>query len=77
MVYNYNKLQGRIKEHYKTQQEFAKHLGISQASMCDKLNGKKPFKQDEIFKSIELLKLAPEEIQTIFFNKQVENMSTN
>ncbi len=76
-TYNYNKLKGRIREIFGTQEKYAESLGISVTSINYKLNCKVPFTQDEISKSIEILNILPNEIQDIFFNSKVENNSTN
>lgn len=38
MVFSYAKLRGRIKEYFKTQEAFAKELGISRTSLNLRLN---------------------------------------
>ena len=70
--YDYSKLNGRIKEIFGTQDNYAKKLGISVASVNYKLNNKVAFTQDEIYKSIHCLNIKNEEIQEIFFTKKVE-----
>ena len=72
MKYNYNKLKGRIKEYYGTQEAFADSIKLSATSVNNKLNNKVPFTQEEIYKSIIKLKIQPIEIQEIFFTKEVE-----
>lgn len=70
--YDYNKLKGRIKEYFDTQEKFGKEIGLSATSIYNKLNNKVPFTQDEIFNSILLLKISQNEIQEIFFTQIVE-----
>lgn len=70
--YDYSKLLGKIKEVCKTQEEFAKMLNLSAASINYKLNNKKYFTQNEIFKAIEILDIKENEIQLYFFNQIVE-----
>lgn len=65
--YDYSKLRGLIKEHYDTLGNFSKALGISQTSLNDRLQNRIVFGQDEIERSIELLKINPSEIQQVFF----------
>lgn len=72
MKYNYNKLKGRIKEYYGTQEAFAESIKLSATSVNNKLNNRVPFTQEEIYESIVNLKIQPFEIQEIFFTKQVE-----
>ena len=72
LVYNYDKLKGRIKEIFDTQDNFAKAIGCSVVSVNYKLNNKKKFTQDEIAKSVIALKILPNEIPTYFFTEKVE-----
>lgn len=72
MKYNYNKFKGRIREIYNTDCAFAEALGISSGSLCNKLNNKAFFTQKEIEKSVELLKIQPNEIPSYFFNHSVQ-----
>lgn len=68
MEFNYNKLKGKIKEVYGTQQEFAKALGISATTLNTRLKNETFFNQSEIEKTKELLNLKNgEEIMDIFF----------
>lgn len=76
MQYNYDKLNGKIREVFGTQDDFAKAINRSSTSINYKLNNKTKFTQDEISKSIEALHLLPEDIPLYFFNKKVENIST-
>ena len=68
MAYNYRRLLGRIVEIYGTQYEFAKAMGLSEHSLSVKLNNKTNFKQLEITKACELLKITPTEISDYFFD---------
>lgn len=77
MQYNYDKLKGRIKEIFDTQENFANAINISSASVSYKLNNKKNFTQNEIFNSIKVLKLKEENIQEYFFTRKVEKNSIN
>lgn len=70
--YDYNKLKGRIKEYYGTQENFAKSINLSTASLNYKLTNKVPFTQEEIYNSIKNLHIETNEIQEIFFTKLVE-----
>ena len=65
MQYNYDKLKGRIKEIFDTQENFANAINISSASVNYKLNNKKNFTQNEIFNSIKVLKLKEENIDIL------------
>ncbi len=72
MQYNYDKLKGKIKEVFDTQENFANAINISSTSVNYKLNNKKNFTQNEIFNSIKVLKLGKESIQEYFFTRKVE-----
>ncbi|MBQ7030795.1 MAG: DUF739 family protein [Bacilli bacterium] len=72
--YDYNKLKGRIREYYGTQENFAASINISTTSLNNKLNDKKKnnFTQDEIFYSILRLNIQPYEVAEIFFKEKVQ-----
>lgn len=67
MPYNYSKLLGRIVELVGTQSKFAETIGLSERSVSMKLNGKVGWKQAEIAKACEVLRIAPDEIPSYFF----------
>ena len=71
MKHNYSKLRGRIVEVYGTQYKFVEAMGISEKSIINKLQGKVGFKQHEIHKACNLLKIAPTDIGKYFFNFDV------
>lgn len=72
MEMDYRKLSGRIVEYYGTRKAFAKALGLSERSICLKLNSKVDFSQSEIMKAIKLLKIEPSTIDEYFFNLKVQ-----
>ncbi len=71
MLYDYSKLKGRICEKYHTQENFAKALGIGRVSLSLRLNCKNEFSQNEILRSVTLLKLDNEDISEYFFKEKV------
>ncbi len=71
MAYNYSKLQGRIVEICNNQSNFADRMGLSKRTISLKLNNKLKFKQDEILKACEILKIKNEEIVEYFFKIEV------
>lgn len=74
MIYEYNKLRGRIREKCGTQDCFASALGIGRVSLSQRLNGKLEFTQEEISKSIDILELQKTDIPEYFFKaKGLEN----
>lgn len=70
IIYDYSKLLGKIKEMYDTQECFALELGIGRVSLSQRLNSKLGFKQDEIYRACELLKLKRNQIPTYFFTRK-------
>jgi DNA-binding XRE family transcriptional regulator len=50
-----------------SQLDLAEALGITEQSMSYKINGKQPFKSNEIYKIKKLYSLTPNQIDTIFF----------
>lgn len=64
---DYKKLEGKIKEVCKSKKNFAKLIGISEHSMILKLSGKNDFRQDEIEKSCEILKIPICDAHSYFF----------
>lgn len=74
--YDYNKLKGKIRECFPTQSDFAQKLGISDASLSNKLNNKTVFDQDEIQESIDIFNLSAIETIEYFFTLKVDKMST-
>lgn len=67
MAYDYAKLNGRIIEICGTKSKFAKLMGLSERTVSLKLNNKIMFKQDEIMKASNILKISIDEIQKYFF----------
>ena len=68
MEFKYDKLKGRIKEKYGTQENFARAMGIAQTTTSFKINGKASWNQGEIVKAIEVLGLSKDDIVEYFFN---------
>lgn len=74
MAFNYRKLRGRIVEKFGSQSDFANALGCSDRTLSLKMNGKRPWKQNEILTAINLLGLSEEDIQDYFFTLEVQNI---
>ena len=66
-MYDYSRIRGKIKEQFRTQEAFARALGISTASLSDKLNNKKEWTQTEMLKVTQLFKVAQNQIPVYFF----------
>lgn len=73
MAYDYSKLMGRITEKFGTQGRFSAAMGMSERSMSLKLNGKVPFKQQEISKACILLEIKDTDIYPYFFAIEVQD----
>lgn len=67
MEYNYNKLNGKIKEVFGTQAAFAKAMEMGQTSLSLKLNNKAEWSQDEMEKAMNLLGIPRQSVRAYFF----------
>lgn len=72
MTFDYGKLRGKFKEVHLTQAQIAEIIGISAASMSEKLNGKSDFSHSEIISICGTLKIPAKEIGTYFFTPEVK-----
>ena len=70
-IYNFQRLKGRIKEYYKSQEDFAKKLKLTNTALNYKLNNRTRFSYDELNLIINLLKIRDDEILDIFFTEEV------
>ena len=71
MLFDYSKLKGKIKEKGLTQEELANKIEIDKSTLSLKINNQSVFTQEEIFKIINILGIAPEEIEEYFFTIKV------
>lgn len=71
MSFDYSKLRGKIREVYKTQENFALAIGCSTATISGKLNCNVDFTQAEIAKAVSALNLRLEDIPSYFFTESV------
>lgn len=71
MIFNYQKLRGKIKEVCGTQDNFAKQLGIGRVSLSQRLNNQLEFSQSEIQTSCRILNLCEKDIPLYFFDIKV------
>lgn len=71
-MFDYSKVRGKIREVFGTQESFAKAMGISSATISDKLNNKTEWTQKEIDNAVELLNIAKENIPVYFFTEKVQ-----
>lgn len=71
-MWNYDKLRGKIKEKYGSQDKFAEKMKIGRVSLSQRLTGKLEFSQNEMNRAIELLELEKSEIPIYFFTPKVQ-----
>ena len=71
LIYDYNKLKGRIKEKIGTQEHFAKTIQISNTSLSLKISNKRQWTQAEINRACRVLEIPDEEISDYFFTLKV------
>lgn len=69
---SYNKLRGKIREMYGTQEAFAEAIGMNTVSLSQRLNGKLEWKISEIAKACEVLGIPLAENAEYFFTKKVK-----
>lgn len=69
------KLKAKIAEKGLKKNFLAKACGVTPRTFSDKVNGKRPFVQNEILVLKSLLVLSDEEITAIFFAEEVDNSS--
>ena len=67
---DYSKLKGRIIECGFTQKSLAEEIGTSESQFCLKLTGKYPFKQMEIDRICDALKIEVSKIGVYFFSPE-------
>lgn len=64
---NIQKLKGRLREKDRTQAELARYLGISSATVNQKLNGTRPISLDEADKIASFLDIGEMDFRAYFF----------
>lgn len=72
MNYDYSKLKGKIRELDMTQNEFANKIGITEQTLNLRFKNKRPFKQDEIEKTMILFNEPMKNMHIYFFTKKVQ-----
>ena len=60
-----------------TLSEYANAIGITEQTLNLRFQDKRPFKQDEIIKTMELFNESVENIHIYFFTKKVAKNKTN
>lgn len=74
MPYDYSELNGRIIVVFGTRGAFAYAMGVSERTLSLKMNGKVPWKQNEIAKACELLEIPEHNIPLYFFTLKVQHV---
>lgn len=69
-MYDHSKLRGKIREKFGSEIEFAKRIGISQATLSAKLNNKVDLSRTEIINMQVALEISLDEFYSIFFLKE-------
>lgn len=72
MAFAYEKLKGKIKEVFDTQEAFATAMGMARSSLYSKLNNNTEFTQLEMLKALELLHLNKTDVDAYFFTPAVQ-----
>lgn len=72
MIYDYSKLNGKIREVFGTQAKFALAMGLSERSLSIKMNSLRPWKQSEIILACTLLDIPIDSIGAYFFTTKVQ-----
>lgn len=66
-MFNYAKLEGKIKEVCGSQKAFADSMGVSMTTVSNKLNHKSDWTQKEIGKACVVLRISSDDIPIYFF----------
>lgn len=72
MTFDYSKLRGLVRERGKTQESLASVAGMKEATFSQKINNNSEFKQSEIIKICEVLKIPHDLIHYYFFTPEVQ-----
>lgn len=69
--FSYDKLRGKIREVFGTQDRFAEALGMSKSTLSQKLNNCSEFTQQEMMDSMKLLNQNLSQLDEYFFTPEV------
>lgn len=70
-MYDYIKLKARIMEKFRTQEDFAKAMGMSLPALNQRLNGAVSWRSPEMAKACELLGIDMPDMWIYFFTEKV------
>lgn len=72
-----NSLKGKIRESDSNYRELARRIGMSPATLSDKINGYSAFDIDEVNRIVNELRIEPEEIVKFFFPLTLRNAKSS
>lgn len=72
IIFDFNKLKGRIKEIYGTQASFAIAMLMNESTLSNKLNNNVEFSPKEIVRACLLLNIDLDEVKPYFFTLAVQ-----
>lgn len=72
MVFDYSKLDGKIREVFGTQGKFAEAMNLSERTVSMKLNNLRAWKQNEMVEALEVLGLSFFDLVEYFFMLKVQ-----
>lgn len=72
MMTNTKLLKSVLTDKHMSIQQLADEIGIVRQNLSDKMNNKRQFRQNEISKIADVLKLSPEQVDAIFFDINVD-----
>lgn len=72
MSFEYDKLRGKIKEVFNTQEKFAESMNMATTSLSFRLNNQLQWTQREMKKACQLLNIPEEEVAIYFFREKVQ-----
>ena len=72
MSFDFSKLSGKITEKYRYRKEFAAAMGMSNASLSNKLNGVSRWTPSQICDAQKLLDIADDEVCLYFFSRKLD-----
>ena len=72
MVFDYSKLDGKIREVFGTQAKFAEAMELSERTVSMKLNNLRSWKQNEMIEALGVLGLSFFDLVEYFFTLEVQ-----
>lgn len=72
MIFKNAKLKGRIVEKFGSQAKFATALGVTEATINNKLNGARKMSQDDVYAWADALEISAEDVGPYFYEELVK-----